>query len=123
MLVSGTPEDGPNNIFYGDFFGPNESYTVLFDKPGVYPYYDPAWSHIKGQITVEEANFPSQQGSTENNSNVEAPDNTFVQSPAQTEVIEPNGSEVQAPNEDHSRSPLRHCHQIHHILTLKLISS
>ena len=52
MLVSGTPEDGPNNIFYGDFFGPNENYTVLFDKPGVYPYYDPAWSHIRGIITV-----------------------------------------------------------------------
>ena len=53
MFVSGTPDEGPNNIFYGDFFGTDENYTVTFDEPGLYSYYDPVWSHIREIITVE----------------------------------------------------------------------
>ena len=53
MLVSGTPDEGPNNIFYGDFFGADENYTVTFEQPGLYSYYDPVWSHIRGVITVD----------------------------------------------------------------------
>ena len=64
MLVSGTPEEGPDNIFYGDFFGTNENYTVTFDKPGLYSYYDPAWSHIRGEITVENPEFSPNLGSS-----------------------------------------------------------
>ncbi len=30
MLVSGTPEEGPDNIFYGDSFATDEKYTVTF---------------------------------------------------------------------------------------------
>ena len=52
LIVSGTPDQGPSNIFYGDYFGAGESYNVTLDNAGVYNYYDPAWSHIKGQITV-----------------------------------------------------------------------
>ena len=58
MLVSGTPDEGPNNIFYGDFFGTGENYTVTFNDPGLYSYYDPAWSHIRGEVTVENPDFP-----------------------------------------------------------------
>ena len=62
MLVSGTPEGGPDNIFYGDFFGPEENYTVTFEEPGTYPYYDAAWGHIRGVITVESSEFSIRSG-------------------------------------------------------------
>jgi len=52
QIISGNPDTGPSNIFYGDFFGPSESYNVTFDNSGIYQYYDPNWSHINGQITV-----------------------------------------------------------------------
>ena len=70
MLVSGSPEEGPDNIFYGDFFGTNENYTVTFDKPGLYSYYDPAWSHIRGEITVENPEFSPNLGSSLNASSL-----------------------------------------------------
>ena len=62
MLVSGTPDEGPNNIFYGDFFGTDENYTVTFDEPGLYSYYDPIWSHIRGEVTVENPVFSADLG-------------------------------------------------------------
>jgi hypothetical protein len=52
LIVSGTPEQGPSNIFYGDYFGAGGSYNITLDNAEVYNYYDPAWSHIKGQIIV-----------------------------------------------------------------------
>ncbi|MBA2268028.1 MAG: hypothetical protein H0W19_06800 [Nitrosopumilus sp.] len=52
LLVPGTPDQGPSNIFYGDYFGTGESYNITIDNAGVYNYYDPTWSHIRGQITV-----------------------------------------------------------------------
>ncbi len=68
QIVSGTPEAGPTNIFYGDFFGPNESYNRTFDSAGVIDYYDPIWTNIKGQITtVSENNTDSGFGTTSNN--------------------------------------------------------
>src|SRR6188768_436465 len=70
MLVSGSPKEGPDNIFYVDFFGTNENYTVTFDKPGLYSYYDPAWSHIRGEITVENPEFSTNLGSSLNTSSI-----------------------------------------------------
>jgi hypothetical protein len=52
QLVSGTPDQGPSNIFYGDYFGAGESDNTTIDNAGIYNYYDPTWSHIRGQITV-----------------------------------------------------------------------
>ena len=52
LIVSGTPDQGPSNIFYGDYFSVGESYNITLDNAGDYNYYDPAWSHIRGQITV-----------------------------------------------------------------------
>ena len=63
LIVSGTPDQGPSNIFYGDYFDAGESYNVTLDNAGVYNYYDPAWSHIKGQITV----VPNNDTDVENN--------------------------------------------------------
>jgi hypothetical protein len=52
LIVSRTPDQGPSNIFYGDYFDAGESYNTTIAKARVYNYYDPAWSHIRGQITV-----------------------------------------------------------------------
>ena len=52
LIVSGMPDQGPSKIFYGDYFGADESYDVTLDNAGVYNYYDPSWSNIKGQINV-----------------------------------------------------------------------
>ena len=51
-MISGTRDQRPTNIFYGDYFGAGESYNRTLDNAGVYNYYDLVWSHIKGQITV-----------------------------------------------------------------------
>ena len=56
LVVSGTPNQGPSNIFYGDYFGAGESYNTTIAKDGVYNYYDPVWSHIRGQIIVVPSN-------------------------------------------------------------------
>jgi plastocyanin len=67
QIVSGTPEEGPTNVFYGDFFGPNEGYNRTFGSAGVIGYYDPIWTNIRGQITtVNENNTESGFGTTSN---------------------------------------------------------
>jgi plastocyanin len=63
LIVSGTPDQGPSNKFYGDYFDAGESYNVTLDNAGVYNYYDPSWSHIKGQITI----VPNNDTSVEDN--------------------------------------------------------
>ena len=63
LIVSGTPDQDPSNIFYIGYFGAGESYNVTLDNDGVYNYYDPTWSHIKGQITV----VPNNETDVENN--------------------------------------------------------
>ncbi|MDQ4073125.1 MAG: hypothetical protein M3162_02340, partial [Thermoproteota archaeon] len=54
LIASGTPEAGPSNVFYGDYFETGKRYNVTFDQVGVYDYYDPSWSNIWGQVTVVE---------------------------------------------------------------------
>ena len=67
QIVSGTPEEGPTNVFYGDFFGTNEAYNRTFDSAGEIDYYDPIWTNIRGQITtVNENNTESGFGTTSN---------------------------------------------------------
>src|SRR3712207_3272640 len=44
LIVSGTPEQGPSNVFYGDYFETGERYNVTFDQVGVYDYYNPSRS-------------------------------------------------------------------------------
>ena len=50
-------------MFYEDYIGAGESYNITFDNAGVYNYYDPTWSHIKGQITL----VPNNETDVENN--------------------------------------------------------
>jgi len=63
LIVSGMPDQGPSNVFYEDYIGAGESYNITFDNAGVYNYYDPTWSHIKGQITL----VPNNETDVENN--------------------------------------------------------
>ena len=63
LIVSGMPDQGPSNVFYEDYIGAGESYNMTFDNAGVYNYYDPTWSHIKGQITL----VPNNETDVENN--------------------------------------------------------
>jgi hypothetical protein len=52
QIVSGTPDKGPSNIFYGGFFGTGNSHNVTFNNPSIFNYYDPTWTNINGQTTV-----------------------------------------------------------------------
>ena len=70
QIISGNPDTGPSNIFYGDYFGPSELYNVTFDNAGIYQYYDPNWSHINGQITVEDVETTTEIGPIENTSDI-----------------------------------------------------
>ena len=70
QIISGNPDTGPSNIFYGDYFGPSELYNVTFDNAGIYQYYDPNWSHINGQITVEDVENSTEIGTFENTSDI-----------------------------------------------------
>ena len=89
MLVSGTPDEGPNNIFYGDYFSADENYTVTFEQPGLYPYYDPVWNHIRGVVTVDNPVFYGDLGSSMNTSRVDSSinDNLLQDSNASADVI------------------------------------
>jgi plastocyanin len=103
MLVSGTPEEGPDNIFYGDFFGTNENYTVTFDKPGLYSYYDPAWSHIRGEITVENPEFSPNLGSSLNTSSLGGiKENLVPDSNTNVDVTNSDGNRTNTENDSFS---------------------
>src|SRR3954466_4042134 len=52
LIASGTPDRGPTNIFYGNYFESGQAYNVTLDKPGIYGYYDPGSPNINGSITV-----------------------------------------------------------------------
>ena len=75
QIVSGTSDKGPTNIFYGDFFGPNESYNVTFDTAGVFDYYDPIWTNIKGQVVAISENNTASLNTNNSNSNSVQPIN------------------------------------------------
>ncbi len=103
MLVSGTPEEGPDNIFYGSFFEAGENYTVTFDEPGLYSYYDPAWSHIKGEVTVDNPVFSADLGSTTNYSSMNGIDDNPVLDSNTPDVIDSNTNNLNT-SEDRSYS-------------------
>ena len=93
QIISGTPDEGPTNIFYGDFFGPNESYNVTFDTVGEFDYYDPIWTNIKGQIiTVSENNTDLAVGIPNNQSVEFTDDQTLSQTNVNTGLITSNNS-------------------------------
>ena len=58
-IASGDPAKGPTNIFYSELVPVGEQIKILFDKPGVYQYYDRSWPHMKGVVTVEPNTTPT----------------------------------------------------------------
>ena len=105
MLVSGTPDEGPNNIFYGDFFGTGENYTVTFNDPGLYSYYDPAWSHIRGEVTVENPNVSSDQGLSIDTSSAGGIDDSLAVGSNTSDVIGSNSNNFNASEGDFASFP------------------
>jgi len=56
VLVSGTPESGPNGIFDSGMLGPNDSFTFTFNSDGTYDYFDMIHPWVKGVVTVNGGN-------------------------------------------------------------------
>jgi plastocyanin len=94
QIVSGNPDTGPSNIFYGDYFGPSESYNVTFDNAGIYQYYDPNWSHINGQITVEDVETTTETGTIENTSDMTSSIDQVSNETNVANEIKPNASMI-----------------------------
>jgi plastocyanin len=94
LIVSGTPESGPSNVFYGDYFETGKTYNVTFDQVGIYDYYDPSSQKIKGQVIVvaqEENNtqtpFGSESSNTFTNNNTISSSNSNILSNATAGTI------------------------------------
>ena len=105
MLVSGTPDEGPDNVFYGDYFGTGENYTVTFNDPGSYSYYDPAWSHIRGEVTVENPNVSSDQGLSIDTSSAGGIDDSLAVGSNTSDVIGSNSNNFNASEGDFASFP------------------
>lgn len=72
QIVSGTPESGPSNDFYGDYFDQGQMYEVTFEYPGIFEYYDPSSPNIRGQVVIEPnssdiASYTNNSSGSENN--------------------------------------------------------
>jgi plastocyanin len=91
-IVSGNPDKGPSNIFYGDSFDTDKTYNITLNTPGVYGYYDPTWTNINGQIIAIAGNntIPMniiQYQSSNNNNIVSQPSNNNNNVPPQQSNI------------------------------------
>ncbi len=112
QIVSGTPEEGPTNVFYGDFFGTNEGYNRTFDSAGVIDYYDPIWTNIRGQITTvnennTESGFGTTSNSTSSNFTTSNDANTVNGTSLINESLQPNNvntADVGSSNSNQSQS-------------------
>jgi plastocyanin len=112
QIVSGTPEEGPTNVFYGDFFGTNEAYNRTFDSAGEIDYYDPIWTNIRGQITTVNENntgsgFVTTSNSTSSNFTTSNDVNTvngtsLINEPLQSENV--NTANVGSSNSSQAQS-------------------
>jgi len=51
-LISGFPENGTDGKFQTRLFGPEKIFGLVFNEPGIYPYYNYPW--LTGTIIVEE---------------------------------------------------------------------
>lgn len=51
-VTSGTPTDGPDNIFDSGLYGPGKSFTHKFDEIGFYPYYCLVHPWMDGTVIV-----------------------------------------------------------------------
>ena len=103
QIVSGTPEAGPTNVFYGDFFATNEVYNRTFDSAGVIDYYDPIWTNIRGQITIvsennTESGFRTTGNFTNNNFTTSNDANTGNGTSLTNEALQSSTGEISQSN-------------------------
>ena len=54
-VTSGTPTDGPDNIFDSGLYGPGKSFTHKFDEIGFYPYFCLVHPWMDGAVIVIDA--------------------------------------------------------------------
>ena len=85
---------------------PDENYTVTFDEPGLYLDHDPAWSHIRGVITVEYPEFSSELGLISNDSSVNGIDENPGLDSNITNVINSNVDGLATSEDGSSSFPL-----------------
>jgi len=52
-VTAGTPEDGPNKLFDSGKIESGQTYDVMFDKAGTYPYFDMVHPWAIGEIVVQ----------------------------------------------------------------------
>ena len=53
-VTSGTPQDGPDNIFDSGLFGPGKSFPFVFNEKGQYPYFCIVHPWMVGTVFVNE---------------------------------------------------------------------
>jgi plastocyanin len=56
LIVSGSPENGPDGWFSSSIIGPGETFSYTFTDAGPYPYFDILHPWDTGVIIVQKAN-------------------------------------------------------------------
>ena len=74
----------------------DENYTVTFDEPGLYSYYYPIWSHIRGEVAVENPVFSADLGFSYNYSSMNGIDDNPVLNSNTSDVIDSNTNNLNA---------------------------
>lgn len=57
-VTSGTPSDGPSGVFDSGLLMAGNSFSHIFDKPGVYPYFDMVHPWAEGFVIVGQGTTP-----------------------------------------------------------------
>ena len=95
IIASGTPDLGPTNIFYGNYFDSGQAYNVTLDKPGIYGYYDPGSPNINGSITVVAENNLSPEGKVQTLS----PGGNYINNNNNNDVLSSSPQQPQSPQQ------------------------
>ncbi|MGI0047520.1 MAG: cupredoxin domain-containing protein [Nitrosotalea sp.] len=56
LISSGSQDHGPDGWFASSILSPGEIYSYIFERPGIYSYYDPIHSWAEGTIIVKSGN-------------------------------------------------------------------
>ena len=58
-VVSGTPEGGPDGLFDSGFIIPGDSFSLIFETGGTFPFYDIIHPWVTGVVTVLDLTPPT----------------------------------------------------------------
>ncbi|MDE1763295.1 MAG: hypothetical protein KGH88_03505 [Thaumarchaeota archaeon] len=56
LITSGSRDDGPKGWFASTILNPGHAYSYVFERPGIYGYYDPTHSWAEGTVIVRSGN-------------------------------------------------------------------